>query len=166
MASRNPPPRWSKGPGPFPRWGGANKSCRVAFSGSSRLRRLHRPRPLPGVGRSQRLLRVVEVGFARLRLHAWHRFVLDVHGRLHDQGPLGGEKTGKKPTDRAKKGVKRSQLVDGEGIPIGLAVDWASRPDMKLMRETRKKGRRWVVEQTHSWLNRFRGILIRWNKKP
>jgi hypothetical protein len=22
------------------------------------------------------------------------------------------------------------------------------------------------VERTHSWLNRFRGILIRWNKKP
>jgi transposase len=28
------------------------------------------------------------------------------------------------------------------------------------------KARRWVVERTHSWLNRFRGILIRWNKKP
>jgi putative transposase len=23
-----------------------------------------------------------------------------------------------------------------------------------------------VVERTHSWLNRFRAILIRWNKKP
>ncbi len=28
------------------------------------------------------------------------------------------------------------------------------------------KARRWVVERTHSWMNRFRGILIRWNKKP
>jgi transposase len=28
------------------------------------------------------------------------------------------------------------------------------------------KARRWVVERTHSWINRFRGILIRWNKKP
>jgi transposase len=27
------------------------------------------------------------------------------------------------------------------------------------------KARRWVVERTHSWLNRFRAILIRWNKK-
>jgi putative transposase len=27
------------------------------------------------------------------------------------------------------------------------------------------KARRWVVERTHSWMNRFRGILIRWNKK-
>lgn len=25
--------------------------------------------------------------------------------------------------------------------------------------------RRWVVERTHSWMNRFRGLLIRWPKK-
>jgi putative transposase len=108
-------------------------------------------------------------------------------------------------------------------VPVGLAVDGANRPDMKLVRETiesvpverpaptpaepqglcvdngynyaepkemaeafgftvhvprkpeeaqqvkrraRHKARRWVVERTHSWMNRFRGILIRWNKKP
>jgi putative transposase len=28
------------------------------------------------------------------------------------------------------------------------------------------KARRWVVERTHSWLNRKRGVLIRWEKKP
>jgi putative transposase len=28
------------------------------------------------------------------------------------------------------------------------------------------KARRWVVERTHSWLNRFRRILVRWEKKP
>jgi transposase len=33
-------------------------------------------------------------------------------------------------------------------------------------RKARFKARRWVVERTHSWLNRFRGILIRWCKKP
>lgn len=135
---------------------------------------------------------------------------------------MGGKKTGKNPTDRAKRGVKRSQLVDANGIPIGLAVAGANRNDMKMVEETlasipverpkptaerpqgmcmdkgydfdevralveefgftthiprrgeaaqklkRKAGvkaRRWVVERTHSWLNRFRGILIRWNKK-
>ena len=26
--------------------------------------------------------------------------------------------------------------------------------------------RRWVVERTHSWFNRYRRILIRWEKKP
>lgn len=28
------------------------------------------------------------------------------------------------------------------------------------------KARRWVVERTHSWMNRFRGLLVRWAKKP
>ena len=35
--------------------------------------------------------------------------------------------------------------------------------------QTKKVGqqaRRWVVERTHSWLNRFRHLLIRWTKKP
>jgi putative transposase len=34
-----------------------------------------------------------------------------------------------------------------------------------LKRSAGTKARRWVVERTHSWLNRFRAILIRWNKK-
>jgi transposase len=29
----------------------------------------------------------------------------------------------------------------------------------------RYRARRWVVERTHSWLNRFRRLLIRWEKK-
>ena len=28
-----------------------------------------------------------------------------------------------------------------------------------------KKARRWVVERTHSWLNRYRRLLVRWEKK-
>ena len=28
------------------------------------------------------------------------------------------------------------------------------------------KARRWVVERSHSWMNRFRRLLIRWEKKP
>jgi putative transposase len=35
----------------------------------------------------------------------------------------------------------------------------------QLKRRARAKARRWVVERTHSWMNRFRGILIRWSKK-
>jgi transposase len=35
-----------------------------------------------------------------------------------------------------------------------------------LKRDAGKKARRWVVERTHSWMNRFRRILIRWEKKP
>ena len=138
------------------------------------------------------------------------------------KAPLGGEKSGPNPTDRAKKGVKRSVLTEAHGLPIGLAVEGANRNDFKMMRETlesipvkrpkptrekpqglcldkgydydeardlakefgytahirpvgekaqalkRKAGfkaRRWVVERTHSWMNRFRRILTRWEKK-
>ena len=32
-------------------------------------------------------------------------------------------------------------------------------------RNPRFKARRWVVERTHSWINRFRRLLVRWEKK-
>ena len=34
-----------------------------------------------------------------------------------------------------------------------------------IKQEAGFKARRWVVERTHSWMNRFRRILIRWEKK-
>ena len=34
-----------------------------------------------------------------------------------------------------------------------------------IKREVGFKARRWVVERTHSWMNRFRRILVRWEKK-
>jgi putative transposase len=116
-------------------------------------------------------------------------------------------------------------LTDGQGVPLGLEVAGANRPDMKLVEATlasipverpeptpekpqhfcgdkgydfpsvrelvarwgytahiavkKRRGaqpqpivkvpgyraRRWVVERTHSWMNRFRRLLIRWEKK-
>lgn len=116
-------------------------------------------------------------------------------------------------------------LTDGRGVPLGLEVAGANRPDMKLVEATLKsipverpepapdkpqhfcgdkgydfpsvrelvarwgytahipvkrrrgekaepreevpgyRARRWVVERTHSWMNRFRRLLIRWEKK-
>lgn len=35
----------------------------------------------------------------------------------------------------------------------------------KLKEEAGFRARRWVVERTHSWMNRFRRILVRWDKK-
>ena len=35
-----------------------------------------------------------------------------------------------------------------------------------LKREAGFKARRWVVERAHSWMNRFRRLLTRWDKKP
>lgn len=113
-------------------------------------------------------------------------------------------------------------MADGNGAPIGLAIDGANRNDLMLFLDTllsvpvdwpdptpeapqhmcldkgydaerirqyirdwelvphvrsrgeekkelkddpTKKARRWVVERLHSWLNRFRRILIRWEKQ-
>ena len=47
---------------------------------------------------------------------------------------MGGKSTGPNPTDRAKSGTKRSLLVDGQGIPIGITVDCANRHDMMKMK--------------------------------
>jgi putative transposase len=144
-----------------------------------------------------------------------------------------GKKTGPNPTDRAKRGTKRSILTDGRGVPVGVVTAGANTNDYKLTeatlesipverpdprvpdeaeevheqgllldadyyrdaiyevaeawgytahirpvgsgqskaltpeekREAGVQARRWVVERTHSWLNRFRGLLIRWCKK-
>ena len=35
----------------------------------------------------------------------------------------------------------------------------------KLVKKPGWRARRWVVERTHGWLNRFRRILVRWEKK-
>ncbi len=135
---------------------------------------------------------------------------------------MGGEGTGPNPTDRGKKGTKRSLLTEGKGIPIAVCADGANRNDMKLVEPTLKamvadrpmpqpgqlqhlcmdkaydfpeiqrlvarygytahirsrgeeridiqtlpgyRARRWVVERSHSWLNRFRRLLIRWEKR-
>jgi transposase len=52
-----------------------------------------------------------------------------------------------------------------------LAVDLGYRPHIRSrgeeaqQRQAGTTAHRWVVERTHSWLNRFRGLLIRWSKK-
>jgi putative transposase len=35
-----------------------------------------------------------------------------------------------------------------------------------MKRHAGVKARRWVVERTHSWMNRFRRVFIRWDKSP
>jgi putative transposase len=35
----------------------------------------------------------------------------------------------------------------------------------EVKRQAGHKARRWVVERTHSWMNRFRGVRVRWSKK-
>jgi putative transposase len=52
------------------------------------------------------------------------------------KAPLGGGKTGPNPTDRAKRGTKRSLLVDERGAPLGLVVSGAHTPDGNLLEAT------------------------------
>jgi len=52
------------------------------------------------------------------------------------KAPLGGEKTGKNPTDRGKAGTKRSLLVNAQGLPLGIVVSGANTPDGRLLDAT------------------------------
>jgi putative transposase len=36
----------------------------------------------------------------------------------------------------------------------------------ELAADANKRARRWVVERSHSWMNRFRRVLVRWDKRP
>jgi putative transposase len=40
-----------------------------------------------------------------------------------------------------------------------------SRGEEQTQRQRGHRARRWVVERIHSWLNRYRRILVRWEKK-
>ena len=138
------------------------------------------------------------------------------------KAPFGGAATGANPTDRGKKGTKRSLRTDGQGIPLAIVAAGANRHDKVLLEATLdaavvprpepseearqhlsldrgydydtsreeaasrgyevhiplargqerqqpyaegSRPRRWVVERTHSWLNRSRRLLVRWEKK-
>ena len=52
------------------------------------------------------------------------------------KAPCGGEKAGKSPVDRGKKGIKRSVVVDADGIPLGSVTASANRHDSPLLPET------------------------------
>ncbi|MFB7225164.1 IS5 family transposase [Streptomyces sp. NPDC056227] len=52
------------------------------------------------------------------------------------KAPCDGDKAGPSPVDRAKQGLKRSTLVDGGGIPLGIASAGANRHDSKLLEPT------------------------------
>ena len=52
------------------------------------------------------------------------------------KAPCGGEKAGRSPVDRGKRGIKRSSVVDAEGIPLGIVVAPANRHDSPLLGET------------------------------
>jgi transposase len=52
------------------------------------------------------------------------------------KAPCGGQKAGRSPVDRGKGGIKRSVLVDAQGIPLGAVAAPANRHDSPLLGET------------------------------
>jgi DDE family transposase len=73
-----------------------------------------------------------------LALSAYDRFIgleleeVSVDGCI-TKAPCGGEKAGKSPVDRGKRGIKRSTAVDGKGIPIGGVGAGANCHDSPLL---------------------------------
>jgi transposase len=87
----------------------------------------------------------IELGvMERLRgmvLDAYDRMIgLDLSDVVVDccitKAPCGGEKAGRSPVDRGKRGIKRSMVVDANGIPLGAIAAPANRHDSPLLGET------------------------------
>jgi len=55
------------------------------------------------------------------------------------------------------------ELVEAFGFEAHIRSRGEEKEQKK--RSRRFKARRWVVERTHSWMNRYRRVLIRWEKK-
>ncbi len=78
---------------------------------------------------------------------------------------------------RPKPGGRKQHFCADKGYDYGdtreLLRRWAYTPHIKargeeaqeLRSNRRKRARRWVVERSYSWINRFRRLLIRWEKK-
>jgi transposase len=49
---------------------------------------------------------------------------------------------------------------------FGYTTHIRSRGVEKVAKVAGKQARRWVVERSHSWLNRYRRLLVRWEKNP
>ncbi len=52
------------------------------------------------------------------------------------KAPCGGEKAGRSPVDRGKRGIKRSVAVDARGIPLAVVTAPANRHDSPLLAQT------------------------------
>ena len=66
--------------------------------------------------------------------------------------------------DKAYVGDEVAELA--QAFHFTLHIPPKGKKAQKIKHHARAKARCWVVERTHSWMNRYRGILIRWSKKP
>ena len=77
-----------------------------------------------------------------------------------------------KPTKKKPQGLCLDKGYDYDDVrdlakEFGYTLHLRTRGEeaQAIKRKAGFKARRWVVERTHSWMNRFRRILIRWEKK-
>jgi len=76
------------------------------------------------------------------------------------------------PTEEQPQGRCLDKGSDDEGRDIvrefGFPAPRRPRGEeaKAITREAGFKARRWVVERSHSWMNRFRRLLVRWDNKP
>jgi transposase len=64
--------------------------------------------------------------------------------------------------DAGYRGARALQIIESHGY-IAHVVARRAEADAKR-RNPAKKARRWVVEVCHSWFNRFRKLLVRYEK--
>ena len=64
--------------------------------------------------------------------------------------------------DAGYRSAENLRIIDQHGY-IAHVVDSRQEVDAKR-RDPSKKARRWVVEVCHSWFNRFRKLLVRYEK--
>jgi len=75
------------------------------------------------------------------------------------------------PTEQSPQGLCLDKGYDYEEVreivkEFGFTAHIRARGEeaQAIKHEAGFKARRWVVERTHSWMNRFRRILVRWEK--
>lgn len=77
-----------------------------------------------------------------------------------------------KPTRKNRQGMCLDKGYDYDNVrdlvkEFGYTAHIRARGQeaQAIKRDAGFKARRWVVERTHSWMNRFRRVLTRWEKK-
>jgi len=94
------------------------------------------------------------------------------------KAPLGGEATGPSPVERPARMVNRLQHLSldagydyAEVVEGVLERDYIlhlrplAKTPLEVAPEKKHPARRWVVERTHAWHNKFRRLLVRWERK-
>lgn len=83
-------------------------------------------------GLFDKILRIMVRFYGRKRRIQWRWQAIDSR---NGAAPLGGQKTGKNPTDRAKSGSKIHILVDERGAPLSVVVTGANQHDKWSVQE-------------------------------